>query len=272
MRSILAAALFVLVALAGCADTGVEIDEETSGVDPARDGDNMGDEPAEAPVGPNTTVLMPVLAADIVNGTAPMLVNFTIDALNATDALNVTWSLDFGDGNSTDGTGVPAAANHTYGAGDFVATLTLVEGAQTTTSSANITALVGYVSGVLIETTEWIDSGSLVAGIQWCGLQDGIDYAEYTWDASALLAQDYAVSNIALVTTNGDTTVDIDLDFYAPDGTLIGHAGSFELPGGHETITGKGPYPAGEFVLQVSACSGVAMDFDWVMTADLVTA
>ncbi len=262
MRSILTAALVVLVALAGCAEEG-----------PAAV-DQSDDEPV-VEAGPDMVTLLnltPIFEVSLVNGTAPLLVNFTIDALNATDAMNATWSIDLGDNSTVNGTGIPAMANHTYDAGEFVATLTIMDGNQTTTSSLNITALVGYVSGAFIETTEWIDSGSLAAGIQWCGLLDGVDYAEYTWDASALVAQPYAISNVNLVTTNGDTSVDIDLDFYAPDGRLIGHAGSFEGPGGHETISGAGPYPAGEFVLQISACSGAAMDFDWVMTADLITA
>ncbi len=125
MRSIFAVLLIALVALSGCAESTEEGGDAPQG----GDGDGL---PAEQ----NQTLnITPIFTADAVNGTAPLMVNFTIDAVNGTDVANATWRIDFGDGNTTNGTGIPAVASHTFGPGNFTTVLDLrIDGMDLTTS------------------------------------------------------------------------------------------------------------------------------------------
>lgn len=85
------------------------------------------------------------VTASPLNGSAPLLVNFTLTGSDPDgDALN--WTLVFGDGNSTNGTTLPADVNHTYAmTGNWTAMLTVDAGSDNATSSVLIT--VGSTSG-----------------------------------------------------------------------------------------------------------------------------
>lgn len=262
-KTIIVALALVAITLGGCADEG-----EAQSTDPAPENQPMQSMDDNTPMAPIFAGTPTALLIDAFNGTAPLLVNFTIEGSS-----NATWSLDFGNGaNLTEGEGLPANAQARYDdAGNFTAVVTVIDGTNVTTASQNIAVRAGSVAGELIASTEWTGSGFLLAGVQGCGLEDGVDYAEFIWDASALAEGDYALANIVLEMFNGETTIDLDFDFITPDGANVGHAGAFEPLDGNEKISGGGPYPAGEFVLQVSSCSGAAQDFEWVMTADIVT-
>lgn len=130
-RTILIAALLAVVALAGCAS-----EELADPTDDAGDGSDEGDHGAAGNGTVDVTPLNATLVADVVNGTAPMQVNFTLDATHP----NATWELDFGDGNTTAGDGLPADASHTYRAGDFTASLTVEADGNSTTSEVDIAA------------------------------------------------------------------------------------------------------------------------------------
>ncbi len=110
MRVLAVAGMVLLVALAGCGDD--------------KGGPDGPGTPTSSATSTSTSMAPPAanLTADVADGEAPLAVNFT---LNAT-AGAASWRLSFGDGAAANGTGQPAAANHTYSvAGNFSANLTV---------------------------------------------------------------------------------------------------------------------------------------------------
>lgn len=122
----LAASLLLLaLTLAGCSG-----DEDKGGGDamPSATPTSTGPAPNRPPVGSAGVALNGTSATFTLNGTDP-------DG----DALN--WTLAFGDGNSTNGTSLPANATHDYGAsGVFNATFTLGDGNLTSVYNLTVNA------------------------------------------------------------------------------------------------------------------------------------
>lgn len=132
MRSLMAAILLLTAALAGCADP--------QGTDSVPEGPDGGDGGGNATVDPpGNGTLVAALQASAVNGTAPLAVAFNVSAADA--SANATWELDFGDGNQTNGTALPATANHTFAAGNFSVVLTIMDGNATANASLVVTVL-----------------------------------------------------------------------------------------------------------------------------------
>jgi hypothetical protein len=103
-----------------------------------------GAEPA-APVA-NVTVNM-------TNGTAPLLISIAITDDSGEDQENVTWTVEFGDGNETNGTALPGRTNYTYASeGTFELLLTLTTDGGESTDSEMITVEAGAPSGPPSET------------------------------------------------------------------------------------------------------------------------
>ncbi|MGB1586860.1 MAG: Ig-like domain-containing protein, partial [Thermoplasmatota archaeon] len=128
---ILSIGCLLMLALAGCTDEANE---------PESPDVVMDDAPSQ-----NNTAPAPQLDADIVNGTAPLLVNFTITATDV-DGDNLTWVFE-AHANGTmvaNATGnqsaFPAQVNATFEA-NGTATLTVSDGTNSTTVSVNITAI-----------------------------------------------------------------------------------------------------------------------------------
>lgn len=248
MRTILVAILLA-TGMAGCADAP----EPNQQVEPVQDGNST----VEPPVAVESAALV---SADVLNGTVPLSVNFTIEA-------NGTWDLDFGDGNATSGSG-DAVIAHTYTqAGSYEAKLG--------NATILIDALAGSLpSGSLIQTTEWTEDGRLLVALTAeCGVQDGVDRAEHTWSTAGLLPDNYMVANIVLVIDEEDTAVDVDIDLLNAEGANIGASHSFNpLAGPGETITSSGPHAPGDFTVIVAGCTGADMGYVLTATADLVAA
>lgn len=107
------------------------------------------DEPATTSSSTTSTSSAPVvgnvtLAADVVNGTAPLLVNFTLNGTGSPSS----WRLSFGDGSIANGTMLPAATNHTYVVGgNFSANLTVVYAAGNATATVLVNVTVPQASG-----------------------------------------------------------------------------------------------------------------------------
>jgi PKD repeat protein len=116
----------------------------------------------------------PAAAAVVLDLTANVTGLAVAFAFNGTGA---SWSLAFGDGNATNGTALPGAANHTYAAaGTYNATLTVRTGA----SSANRTLAVNVTagaSGPQVALLQESFSGSLPA--------DGATTAAHTFTVPA---------------------------------------------------------------------------------------
>lgn len=136
------ALLAVLVLLAGCADSGGKGGDDDSdststsrtGTSGTRTATSSGSTSATGTDGPNTPPTANV-TADVDNGTAPLVVNFTLNGTDADgDALNWTFDAD-GDGTpEANGTTLPATVQHTYNeTGEFRAVLNVTDGEDNAT-------------------------------------------------------------------------------------------------------------------------------------------
>lgn len=79
------------------------------------------------------------LHADVVNGSAPLAVDFTINATSGA----TTWRMSFGDGAEANGTGQPTGLNHTYSVGgNFTAQVTAAYPGGNVSANLTITVTV----------------------------------------------------------------------------------------------------------------------------------
>lgn len=141
-KSLLMIALMLGLIVAGClggSDDPVAQDDGSSatGGNETMPADDSFEEP-ENETAPEPEPASPPtanLTADIGNGSAPLTVNFTIDASDPDGDL-ASWTLEFDDGNETDGTEFPAVVNHTYErAGNMTVNLTVVDAAGRNTTA-----------------------------------------------------------------------------------------------------------------------------------------
>lgn len=135
--------LFLLTA----AISGCIADQEPKGTDststsPAATSGSTSPTPtttAPAPVAPIAN-----LTLNSTNGSVPLNVSFAITDDSGADQENVTWTLVFGDGNSTNGTSLPGRTNYTYASnGSFEALLTIKTAAGESTDNETVTAVGG---------------------------------------------------------------------------------------------------------------------------------
>lgn len=171
MRTWLILALLTAVALSGCA--GEDPDESVDDAGPSDGGDTTGDAGDDQTGGTTgnatgetsdnatseTENAVPVLTvtADVVNGTAPLLVNFTLSVQD--DSESITWAF-FIDGNETlAGEGATAAFNHTFEAGTYNVTVTASDGEHTVQETLEVTGVPGEEGPEPVTLT-----GSYVAG------------------------------------------------------------------------------------------------------------
>ncbi|HLE47949.1 MAG TPA: hypothetical protein VI818_06600 [Candidatus Thermoplasmatota archaeon] len=119
------AALMIVAALSGCfaADPAADAHDHDEAGDNHEDANETADAGNQT-VPENVTVAAPVanLTADVLNGTAPLVVNFTL----ANDGGNLSaWVLSYGEGNATNGTELGVVAFTFVAAGAYNATLML---------------------------------------------------------------------------------------------------------------------------------------------------
>lgn len=147
MRSWILSALVIAVAFAGCA-SNEPAEEPTPSATSSTSSTGTTSTTSSASSTTSTQTGAPpanrpptaALAADAVQGSAPFLVNFTIDGQDA-DADNLTWVLSFGDASSNEtGQSVPANVTHTFPQGNFTVVLTVSDGVAN--ASANLTIAV----------------------------------------------------------------------------------------------------------------------------------
>src|SRR5688572_28010434 len=139
MRAVAAAAALVLLSavLAGCAAEDPERYPRTSTT--SSSGTASATSTSAAPANRTNTVPEANMTASPANGTAPLNVTFTLEGTDADgDALN--WTLTFGDGNSTNGTELPATVVHLYNVtGNLTAVFTVSDGEANARARANVT-------------------------------------------------------------------------------------------------------------------------------------
>lgn len=154
MRKWLVAALLVsLVGLSGCADDsdGDSDDatlDEASGSDQGAGAEDLDTGDGETP---DAGALTAALATSVLEGTAPLQVNFTL-SVEEQDEANTTWTFDADGDNETDADGTSLPADHTHNyteAGTYNATLTVGEGDAANATTVSITILEGDSAGEL---------------------------------------------------------------------------------------------------------------------------
>jgi PKD repeat protein len=142
MRVSPAALLVACLALSGCSGGGRDPSDAATTPTPTFD-PSIDDaaSPAQAPspaasTGPSPAPKAPPanhrptaqLTASADHGATPLRVNFTADGADV-DGDALSWSLDFGDGNRTTGTALPAILPHEFArVGSYNATLTVQDG------------------------------------------------------------------------------------------------------------------------------------------------
>ena len=156
----LMAVLLVGLALSGCfkpddpAPTPSETPIEPGSSTPTTTTPPPTTSPSPDPTGPGGVKnRLPIgsIEASADNGTIPLTVTFTLRGTDADDD-PLSWLLDFGDGNETEGTQFPATRQHTYEqSGLFNATYFLTDSKATVnyTVSINITALGSSITHII---------------------------------------------------------------------------------------------------------------------------
>lgn len=142
-----------LVASAGCLQT--DDDAVTQG-DPTPTAASNGNQTFEPPADnetsdgnetpPANTPPTANLTADVLNGSAPLSVNLTLDGSDA-DGDDLSWTLELGDGNSTEGDTLPATVAHNFtAAGNYTLWLNVTDGEATATANLTITVESGAIA------------------------------------------------------------------------------------------------------------------------------
>lgn len=134
LKPLAIASLLVALAFAGCSGGG---DDGGPSASSSSSATSTG-VPNRAPTGS--------INASAVNGSIPLLVNFTLDGEDA-DGDSLNWTLSFGDGNQTNGTQLPATVAHNFTAsGAFNVTYTLTDGRNSTVYNTRINATGGVAT------------------------------------------------------------------------------------------------------------------------------
>lgn len=146
MRAILAVALLLTLVLAGCASkggggkdddgttpTGTASGTATGSGTSSASQTGTASSTSTGTGGPANRAPSGAIAV-VLNGTSARF-NLTGSDLDG-DALS--WTLDFGDGNATDGSSLPANVTHLYEAGNFTVVYNVTDGQATTTYNATI--------------------------------------------------------------------------------------------------------------------------------------
>lgn len=157
-------------------------------------------------------------------GSIAASVNGTHATFNLTgsdpDGDALVWDLEFGDGNATNGTTLPASVTHTYNAtGNLTATLTLTDG--TARTSYNVTvAVAASGGGAQAFTGSWVGGGAIACEQiingdnlhQDAGPGEGVLFVTFAIDPSSV-GKDFTVA-IAAEAPAGL----YELDFYGQPG------------------------------------------------------
>jgi hypothetical protein len=183
VAAVVAVLAIVAVALAGCSgkdpdrypngvpSTSPTSRSSSSGTTTSSHTSSTGPDPGGNGTGNHAPVAH--LAVDV-NGTAA---NFTLDGTDA-DNDTLSWTLDFGDGNHTNGTSLPATVAHDYAAsnvtGNLTASLNVTDGSATGQAHA-VVALGAGGGGPLFSHSEGTKApgnpanSAEIPGVGWCG-------------------------------------------------------------------------------------------------------
>lgn len=168
MRVIALLSVFAL-ALSGCAGEPV-ISEPTESSELPQE---SGNETVQSTV-PEAVNRAPIaiFEADVLNGTAPLLVNFTIDASDM-DGDNMTWAIAQNGTEVLNGTEFPAAFNLTLLAGNHTVALTVSDGTNDTVEILNFTVLEAVQVEPAFEQVRLSQAITLACPNCWLGPDSG---------------------------------------------------------------------------------------------------
>lgn len=155
MRTISLATLLLVTSLAGClaGDPQSTTSTETQSSAPSTTATTTtSGPPSVTPTNPSGSPNAPPtanLTSDVPNGTVPLNVTFSLSGTDE-DGDALTWTLDFGDGNETNGTSLPVAVTHQYTyAQNFSVNFTVTDGASVANASLVIRAELVVVSELI---------------------------------------------------------------------------------------------------------------------------
>ncbi len=135
-------ALLIIAALSGCAESGDESVDAVDEHDHSTHDHDEGNETLDGVETANNTAPVAVLTADVLNGTAPLMVNLTLDGSDA-DGDNLTWILV---GNETlEGSELPTTLNFTLDEGNHTFVFTVSDGELEHSVNLTIEVLAGAV-------------------------------------------------------------------------------------------------------------------------------
>jgi PKD repeat protein len=247
-KALLAAALLVSLVLAGCADSGD--DEFTTST--STSATSTGPAPNMPPSGS--------LSLSTAGGELPLAVNVSLAGQDA-DGDTLTWALDFGDGNATNGTALPVELMHNYtAAGNFTVLFTISDGLANATYNAtlNVTAAAAGNAATQEATGDWtlglVSCPHVLAGTfegttaDELAMGDGVTWSVFAIDAATWGATWTVLAEAASGNPTGEET--LELDFFDTAGAYMEYnSGSFG-----EAFSGTVPENAGYGV--VFPCSG----------------
>lgn len=196
-------------------------------------------------------------------GSISATVNGTSALFNLTgsdpDGEQLVWELDFGDGNATNGTALPATVRHNYTApGNVTVNFTLTDGRSPVTYNVTVT-LTGTGGGPGPQVVE----GDWVVGMSGCPqITVGEPYSE--WNAAldglngiAFVKFDVDPTTIGktftMAATQAGTAGYAEIDFYNSGGTIIEYFPN-PTPISPGTVTATGTVPSGSAFAVMFPC------------------
>jgi hypothetical protein len=279
--------LFLALALSGCASetedppandamTGSETDETGGLMANATDDAPMN---TTGPADPAESFVN--LVADVLGGDAPITVAFTLDGQQNE---SIGYTLDFGDGETVNGTTseFPLTISHEFlYSGEYEAILTgeyvdeFGEFYQYATVSLSLTGAAPPPStGATLGDASFADGGTVILGVQGatgCTLPAPANTLNEVTHTIGIPDNYFGilayVSTFAIQFTNGDTAIDIDVEFLDPAGTVLGSSAGFEVVDGNESFTVDGNFGAGDYTMKVTSCAAVNGEYTFEVIA-----
>lgn len=245
LKPLLACLLLSSLALAGCSDSKDDGGDASTSSSASR----SSSAPSTVTARPN---LPPTgsIAVSTPGGALPLAVNVTLTGSDP-ESGPLSWTLAFGDGNSTNGTSLPASVAHNYtAAGNFTLLYRLSDG----TSDATYNATINVTAGAATNSATQAAAGEWTVGALSCphngvgtfeevAAEDLALGADVTWGYFAVDAATWGATWTVLAEGTGPPAgiSGVELDFYDTSGAYMEYnAGTLGTP-----FSGEVPENAG---------------------------
>ena len=269
MRALLAAALLLSLAFAGCTDGGNDDDptptsSSSSSSSASRSTSATSSSASSSSSGTGTAA---PAANRAPTGSIAATANGTLVLFNLTgsdqdnDALS--WTLSFGDGNQTSGTTLPAALNHTFTAGNYTAVYNLTDGQLT--ASYNVSFAVTDVAGAVsqVVTGEW-PAGAFNCALRRTAYDDGSSEDSLQGIQYYTFLVDPATYGKPFAVTLTPTAPPLYWTFELTDGSGTAQfEGPFPVPPATGPLSFGGTVPAGVVFGFAASCGGAGLSLSY---------